>query len=120
MRQTFPEAAVQDYHDFDEIMTNHQKDRLVLAAAVADGAGTIVTSNLRHFPVAALAPYEVRANSPDEYVSDLLAREPDVILGVLREQAAALKNPPMSVADVLGAISQSAPNSHPSVALAIL
>ena len=54
-------------------------DRHVLAAAVRSGAQTIVTLNLRHFPDAALAPWDVVAQSPD------LA--PEVVVQKLKEQA---------------------------------
>lgn len=66
MRQAFPDALIDGYQGFEAIVTNHPKDRHVLAAAVAGGVGAIVTSNLRHFPDAALDPY---ASSPNPRTS---------------------------------------------------
>ena len=58
MRRAFPEAMVEDYEQLVGSMTNHPKDRHVLAAAVAAGAGAdvIVTLNIRHFPPNGLRP----------------------------------------------------------------
>lgn len=49
----FPEAMVTGYASLTAAMTNHPKDRHVLAAAVVAGAQVIVTSNLKDFPQAA-------------------------------------------------------------------
>lgn len=46
-------------------------DRHVLAAAIAGGADLILTDNLRDFPARALAPYQLRAQSADDFVMDL-------------------------------------------------
>jgi hypothetical protein len=44
-------------------MTNHPKDRHVLAAAVRTGAQTIVTFNLKDLPEAVLAPWNMEAQA---------------------------------------------------------
>jgi hypothetical protein len=79
-------------------------DRHVLAAAIRCGAEVIVTSNLRHFPSDKLAPYQMEAQHPDEFVLNLIDLDPVAVATVVREQAAALKNPPLSVGDVLAAL----------------
>jgi len=76
-------------------------DRHVLAAAIRCGAQAIVTTNLKHFPSGALAPFNVEALHPDEFILDLLDLAPGVILKVLDDQVRALKNPPMELAEVL-------------------
>ena len=43
-------------------------DAHVLATAIAGGAGVIVTLNLRDFPARALAPEEVAAQGPDDFL----------------------------------------------------
>jgi hypothetical protein len=79
-------------------------DRHVLAAAIHCGAQVIVTSNLKHFPPERLAPYAVEAQHPDEFVLHLVDLNPIALVDVVRAQAAALKNPPLSVAEVLASL----------------
>ena len=43
-------------------------DRHVLAAAIRSGAQVIVTYNLKDFPAAALDPFGIEAQSPDDFV----------------------------------------------------
>ena len=50
-------------------MTNDIKDRYVLAAAVHAQPEQLVTSNIRHFPPAALAPYGIFASEPDRFLA---------------------------------------------------
>jgi hypothetical protein len=50
-------------------------DRHILAAAIAGGAAVLITLNLRDFPVRALAPYGLRAVSPDDLAMDLWLQE---------------------------------------------
>jgi predicted nucleic acid-binding protein len=52
MRRAFPDAMISGYQPLIEAMTNHPKDRHVLAAAVAAQADVVVTANLRHFSAA--------------------------------------------------------------------
>lgn len=53
MATYFPDARVTGYEQLIGSMTNHPKDRHVLAAAVAGRADTLVTENLKDFPPAA-------------------------------------------------------------------
>lgn len=76
-------------------------DRHVLAAAIRAGASVIVTYNLKDFPVAALAPYGIEAQHPDEFIAHLLDREPQAVAAAARRQRASLRNPPRSVAEYL-------------------
>jgi hypothetical protein len=85
-------------------MTNHPKDRHVLAAAVVSKAQYIVTSNLRDFPAAALRPYRIEAHGPDEFLRDLLDVDPERMLDVLGTIAASRKMPPKTVDELLAAL----------------
>ena len=69
-------------------MTNHPKDRHVLAAAVAAGADSIITCNLRDFRREACQPHGVVAEHPDDVLLDMWSREYDVLTRVLAEQTA--------------------------------
>ena len=55
MAAYFPDARVTSYEELIGSMTNHPKDRHVLAAAVAGRADMLVTENLKDFPPAAVA-----------------------------------------------------------------
>ena len=76
-------------------------DRHVLAAAIRANAQAIVTANLKDFPSAALAPYNVEALHPDEFLLGLVDLAPGVMIQVIAEQAAALRNPPHTLAMLL-------------------
>ncbi len=70
----FPEAQVQGYEKFMGRMTNHPKDRHVVAAAVRANAQVIVTSNLKDFPPSSLAEWEIEAPAPGPISADSLFR----------------------------------------------
>ena len=57
IRRHFPEAWIDGYEDLIPEMTNHPKDRHVLAAAARAGAKIIVTYNIKDFPRSSLTPY---------------------------------------------------------------
>jgi hypothetical protein len=76
-------------------------DRHVLAAAIRGGAQAIVTFNLNDFPPDRLAPFNVEAKHPDDFVLDTIDISPGAVAKVISEQAAALKNPPRSVGELL-------------------
>lgn len=76
-------------------------DRHVLAAAIRAGAQVIVTANSRDFPADRLAPFGIEAQSSDDFVMYVLDLNAARVVGALHEQAAALKDPPRAVEEVL-------------------
>ena len=64
IRRHFPEAWVEGYEGLISAMTNHRKDRHVLAAAVRCNAEVIVTYNRQDFPAISLVPYSITAMGP--------------------------------------------------------
>src|SRR5689334_20200630 len=109
METAFPRALVTGHEDLIPTMTNDPKDRHVLAAAVRVGAQVIVTENRRDFPSAALAPYEIAAQSADTFLQYLHDMEPVVMEQVIRRQAADLRRPPQSVEQVLARLHRHVP-----------
>lgn len=91
-------------------MTNHPKDRHVLAVAVAAEARMIVTANLRHFAPEVLEPLGLVAKSPDRFLLDLAALHPTTMDEIIAEQVAALRAPPMTLEEVVARIALDAPH----------
>lgn len=59
MRRSFPDALVENYEGLIPAMTNEEKDRHVLTAAVCSNAKLIVTDNVKDFPVVSVHPYDI-------------------------------------------------------------
>lgn len=101
MTRSFPDALVTGHESLIDGMTNHSKDRHVLAAAVRANAEVIVTFNLRDFPEHALKPYDLEAIHPDEFLLDQLDLYPGVTIEVLRQQAAGYRRVPNTVPAII-------------------
>lgn len=101
LREKFPRALAEGFEPLIPSMTNHPKDRHVVAAAVVAHAQVIVTFNLRDFPATALTPHGIEARHPDTFLTSLANLEPEVMAGVIERQAAALRNPPKTYDEIL-------------------
>lgn len=98
-----PEALVTGYEALiSTVELSAQKDRHVVAAAVMAKADAIVTFNLKDFPDDELERYDLQAIHPDEFLLDLLHLDSAVVLGVVETIQAGLKNPPLSLEELLG------------------
>ncbi|MCA1847341.1 MAG: PIN domain-containing protein, partial [Actinobacteria bacterium] len=100
---------VEDYEHLVDSLTNHPKDRHVLAAAVAAEADVIVTLNTRHFPAAACEPHSIEVLTPDALLCEIADAWPELVITVLIAQAARKTRPPMSLAEMLGRLELHAP-----------
>lgn len=109
MRDAFPDALVTDYNALVPAMTNHPKDRHVLAAAVRADAAVIVTANVRDFPPPALQPYDIDAVHPDDFLLDQLDLYPAQTMRCIHEQVADCRNPAITIDHLLGALGKTAP-----------
>lgn len=102
MDAAFPAATVRHFEGLiDALHLPDPDDRHLLAAAICCQADVIVTANLKDFPAAALAPYEVEAQHPDAFVSQLIDLNPDKAVDAFRQQVAGLRKPPMTAQQVL-------------------
>jgi hypothetical protein len=105
MTTYFPDARVAGYEDLIDSMTNHPKDRHVLAAAIAGRADMLVTENLRDFPPESVAPLGITVAGQDDFLLGLLELYPDAVLDALRRQASRYRREPRNVAALLGILS---------------
>ncbi|MBV4475702.1 PIN domain-containing protein [Pseudomonas botevensis] len=98
MDRAIPDACVDDYEDLIAGLTlPDSNDRHVLAAAIRCGASVIVTFNRKDFPDAALQPFGVEAQHPDEFVDNLFDLDPVSVVMAAQKQRRQLKMPTMEV-----------------------
>lgn len=109
MKLAFPEAMVEVTERLIPCMDNHPGDRHVLATALIAKAQVIVTENLKHFPTESLSQFRVEAQSADRFLTYLYDLFPESMFEILQTQASVLKNPPMSVSDLLNLLKKSVP-----------
>lgn len=88
----------------DAVALPDPHDRHVLAAAIRSGADLIVTLNLKHFPAAALQPYGIEAQHPDDFLASQLDLAPHIVCAAAKRHRASLKNPPKSVEEYLATL----------------
>jgi hypothetical protein len=98
-----PDVQVNGYEDFIEGITGlpDPDDRHVVAAAIRCGAQVIVTLNLKDFPESVLRRYGMEAQHPDDFVRDLIDLDEATVAQVIRNQAAGLRNPTKTPAELL-------------------
>lgn len=108
MGEAVPDCLVTGYEPLVVGITlPDPNDRHVLAAAIRSGAEVIVTDNLDDFPQGVLDRYGIEAQSADDFVLNVIDLAPARVVQVISEQAAALRDPPMSVDEVLGHLERS-------------
>ena len=107
MCEAIPECLVTGYEELVETLDlPDPDDRHVLAAAIRCQAQAIVTYNLKDFPDGPLAAHEIEVLHPDEFVMELLERSERSVIGVVEEQADALRGPFLSVEELCDILSR--------------
>lgn len=96
MRHSFPDALIENYEGLMSAMTNDEKDRHVLAAAVYANAKLIVTDNVKDFPVLSVQRYEIDVRTTDDFLLDQLDLHPESTLEIVHDILNDMKNPSMS------------------------
>jgi len=99
------DAKVIGYEGLIEVLQlPDPKDRHVLAAAIRCNADAIVTFNLKDFPEAALAQYEIDVIHPDDFIYYQIDMAPARCCEALRNQRLALQNPAYTVDEFLATL----------------
>lgn len=88
----------------DSLTLPDPDDRHVLAAAIRSGANVIVTCNLRDFPEATLARYDIEAMHPDDFLVGLLELAPGPVCTAVKRQREGLRNPPRTAGELLATL----------------
>ena len=102
MVEAVPDCVVTGYdHLIDGLDLPDAGDRHVLAAAIRANAQAVITFNLKDFPDHVLARYDTEAKHPDEFVLDSIDLGPAAIIKCVTDQASALRQPPVTVPDLL-------------------
>jgi predicted nucleic acid-binding protein len=83
----YPEASVEGFEPLMAVMTNDQKDRHVLAAAVRSHCELIVTYNHRHFPAASVQRWDIEVQAPSTFLRGLYDLDAGLFVHKLHEQA---------------------------------
>jgi len=106
MDQAVPDCLVEGYEPLiDSLELPDPDDRHVLAAAIRSGAQLIVTINLRDFPEAILANWDIEAVHPDDFVQQQMDLHEGTVVGVAKRHRDSLHKPPKSVAEYLQTLS---------------
>jgi predicted nucleic acid-binding protein len=101
MREAFDDAMVTGYEGLEPCMTNHPKDRHVLAAALVGRADVIVTANLGDFPPDSREPYDIDAQHPDEFLCNQWELDEESMVEAIRLWLEDLSRPPLTLDQLL-------------------
>ena len=102
MDRTVPDCLVTGFEELIEsLVLPDPDDRHVLAAAIRSQAGVVVTYNVKDFPEDVLDGYGIEVQHPDEFVTHFFDLSEGAICHAVRRQRQALKNPPVSVPELL-------------------
>ncbi len=107
IREHFPEALTGFPPELLTVLSNDQKDRHVLAAAIVGKAEVIVTFNLKHFTEEHLRPWKIQARHPQVFLESLWGLD---AVGVTSRLAAISHRRGKSMEQVLRTLQQSVPN----------
>lgn len=105
MNRALPDAEVQGWERHMEgLVLPDPADRHVLAAALAAGAETILTMNLRDFPASALAALGVKAVDPDSFLCEMNDADPELLRASTKAARANLSRSTPSLIDYFDAL----------------
>lgn len=76
-------------------------DRHVLAAAIKGECNIIATNNVKDFPAKYVKGFGITVKSPDELVGNFIEDNKPRVLQALDEQVRSLRNPPLTIMQVL-------------------
>jgi predicted nucleic acid-binding protein len=105
MNAAFPRALIEGHEDLEmDLAQTDPKDRHVLAAAIWDKSGALVTFNLKDFPKDAFNLFGLEILGPDAFLMNLADLNPCLALNAVSARIASHQRPPHSARDYAAAI----------------
>jgi PIN domain len=103
INDSVPDCLVTGYEPLIEgLKLPDPDDRHVLAAAIKANAQVIVTANLRDFPPQDLAPWNIEAKSPDDFMLDQISIDEKTVFACVQQIVDSRKRRPKTMNDLLG------------------
>jgi predicted nucleic acid-binding protein len=101
MARAFPDASVptDDWISLVEQMTCDEKDRHILAVAIAADATHLVTENTKHFPGASV-PESIRVIKADAFLCELLAADSEAVIDAIQVMCGRYSLPTMTITEL--------------------
>ncbi len=109
VRENFPESLETGHRQLIASMPINDRDRHILAAAVLTNAQVIVTQNSRDFPPDSLTPFNIEAQSPDDFLVHLFHLRTENMIKIIVEQLRDLHSPPKTLPEMLETLKLYAP-----------
>ena len=105
MNEAVRDCLVSGYEPLiDSLKLPDPDDLHVLAAAIHVRAQVIITFNLKDFPAAALIPFDIEAQHPDDFLLTLMELAPELVCAAIRRQRESLRNPPKTTEEMLATL----------------
>ncbi|MEI8409171.1 MULTISPECIES: PIN domain-containing protein [unclassified Kribbella] len=105
MNQAIRDVLVTGHEPLIEILDLPDPDDLhVLAAAIKANAHLIVTENTKDFPPEVLIPWNLAAQTADDFVLGLIDLNRQAVYAQVQRMADSFRNPPSTVEDTLDSL----------------
>lgn len=105
MNKAIRDVLVTGYEPLIEILDLPDPDDLhVLAAAIKANAHLIVTENTKDFPQEVLMPWNLAAQTADDFVLGLIDLNRQAVYAQVQRMADSFRNPPSTVEDTLDSL----------------
>ena len=102
MRDAVADCLIFDYEPFiASLQLPDENDRHVLAAAIRGNADTIVSLNIKDFPVDILSKFDIEMQTPDQFVLNQIMLHPSRALTAIKKMRARWERPSMSASDMI-------------------
>lgn len=117
INEAFPEAML--INQIDNLSFNNtsinEKDRHVVITAICSNSQVIVTYNIKDFPNDILKQFSIEAQTPDEFLLNILHLSFKKVLDIYSDMEAKYKNPPISREELLKRLKSRVPNFTSSI-----
>lgn len=108
LNNSFPDALVSDFlHLTENLDGTDEKDRHVLAAAIRDQSGALVTFNLKHFPKDLFSRHGIELIGPDDFLLDLVDLNEQAGLAAISGLLANYKRPELRAIEFASVLNKS-------------